>query len=416
MRLIHSLAKSLDARAILNGQNDYQLFAETESWNGCRVWRGPLLKSPSVNGDAEQLIKGLREVFQAFQPDIIHVFQVECWRNLLVQAIGDMDIKIVATALDYGWFCPKTTLVRETGLLCDGHGSREKCSPCLTGGRDPIVRAGRWLGKQLPASFSNTPILGALVKDAAMNQARLNLTLNAWPQFLKSISHWIAPSRAMQRLLTEQGVAPESISHIPYGYDAPEIKPVKRTGQNIVFGYAGRGIYEKGFHLLAEAFPVVARRFPDVRLRLFGISQSERHRYTKQSLEKLRPVWHRVDFDTYDGTKAASITDAHSKISAMIVPSIWFDNLPLTVVESLAHGTPLISSRHSSAADPVQDGVNGLLFDAFKPGDLAEKMSRFAMDTTLRTNLFAAASYKQSFADEGREVLGVYEGVLAAQI
>ncbi|MEI9962763.1 MAG: glycosyltransferase [Limisphaerales bacterium] len=352
LRLIQNLSSQVEERGILNGQDDAVEFAETGQWDGCRVWRGPLLKGGMNKSERDFQVSALGEILRIFQPDIIHVFQVECWRELLLQALVGWKIPIVATALDYGWFCPKTTLVRETGLLCDGHGSQTKCWPCLTGGRDPIVRAGRWLGKQIPASFANTPILGALVKDATMNQTRLNLTLNAWPQFLKSVAHWIAPSRAMQRLLTEQSVPMESISHIPYGYDAPEVKPVKQTGQNIVFGYAGRGIYEKGFHLLAEAFPVVARQFPDVRLRLFGISQNENHRYLRQSLEKLRPVREQVDFDAYDGTDPASIADAHARISAMIVPSIWYDNLPLTVVESLAMARR--SSLHAIQARQIR--------------------------------------------------------------
>jgi glycosyltransferase involved in cell wall biosynthesis len=400
--------------SILNGVHGTQVLEKGFYQDGVALWNLSVAVNTGNNDSNLEISKAIQTVLNECQPELVHILQYESWRSVLLHALQEHPIPIVATALDYGWFCPKTTLIKEDGSLCDGHGSNAKCWPCLTGGRDPIVRAGRWIGRQLPVSFSNTPVLGALVKDAEMNRNRLNLTLNAWPHFLKSVSRWIAPSQAMLRLLTEQAVPPETITHIPYGFDAPKSQPAKQTGQNIVFGYAGRGIYEKGFHLLAEAFPLVARQFPDVRLRLFGISQNESHRYARQSLQKLRPVWSQVDFDAYDGTNPAQIAEAHSKISAMIIPSIWYDNLPLTVIESLAHGTPVVASHHSSASDPVQDNVNGFLFDAFKAGDLAEKMSLFASDAILRSRLSQAASYKRTFANEASDVVQIYEQALAA--
>ena len=401
--------------SILNGVHGTQVLEKGFYKDRMALWNLSTV-AETYNPDANsEISKSIQIVLDESKPDIIHVLQYESWRSVLFRALQEYSIPIVATALDYGWFCPKTTLVRKTGLLCDGHASLAKCQACLADGRDPVVRAGRWLGNHLPPSFSNMPVLGALVRDAEMNRSRLNLTLDGWPQFLKSVSRWIAPSKAMQHLLIEQGVPTETIAHIPYGYDAPIIKSNKQRGHAVVFGFAGRGIYEKGFHLLAGAFPLVARQFPDVRLRLFGISQNEPHRYARQSLKKLRPVWSQVDFEAYDGTNPAQITAAHSKISAMIAPSIWYDNLPLTVVESLAHGTPVIASRHSSAADPVQDEANGLLFDAFRPGDLFEKMTRFVSDTRLREKLLADTGYQQSFADEAREVVHVYQQMFSVQ-
>ncbi|MEI9962764.1 MAG: hypothetical protein WDM76_17100 [Limisphaerales bacterium] len=64
----------------------------------------------------------------------------------------------------------------------------------------------------------------------------------------------------------------------------------------------------------------------------------------------------------------------------------------------------------------MQDEVNGLLFDAFKSGDLVKKMSRFISDILLCKKLIEATGYERSFADEAREVVQIYQRALSVQI
>jgi glycosyltransferase involved in cell wall biosynthesis len=52
--------------------------------------------------------------------------------------------------------------------------------------------------------------------------------------------------------------------------------------------------------------------------------------------------------------------------ACLVFPSQYYENLPMTIVEAFASGTPVIASRLGSLQEIVQDGVNGL---HFTPGD-----------------------------------------------
>jgi glycosyltransferase involved in cell wall biosynthesis len=59
----------------------------------------------------------------------------------------------------------------------------------------------------------------------------------------------------------------------------------------------------------------------------------------------------------------------------LVVPSICYENFPLTVVEAFANGLPVIASRLGAVAELVKDGVTGLLFEPGNAEDLAAKMA-----------------------------------------
>lgn len=58
-----------------------------------------------------------------------------------------------------------------------------------------------------------------------------------------------------------------------------------------------------------------------------------------------------------------------------IVPSEWYENFPMSVLESFSIGTPVIASRIGGLPELIEDGKNGLLFKPGNPDDLAEKIN-----------------------------------------
>ncbi|MEM0061516.1 MAG: glycosyltransferase, partial [Fervidicoccaceae archaeon] len=65
------------------------------------------------------------------------------------------------------------------------------------------------------------------------------------------------------------------------------------------------------------------------------------------------------------------------KVDVTIVPSIWYENLPGVVAESFAFGVPVIGSNIGGIPEMIVDGLNGMLFDPYKEGDLEEKLLKF---------------------------------------
>ena len=82
---------------------------------------------------------------------------------------------------------------------------------------------------------------------------------------------------------------------------------------------------------------------------------------------------------------------------ALVFPSVWYEGQPLTVLESLAMGTPVIVSDVCAGREAVSDGVSGLWFKSGDAGALAGAMRRLAEDVVARE--MARAAYDLFWAD-----------------
>jgi glycosyltransferase involved in cell wall biosynthesis len=81
----------------------------------------------------------------------------------------------------------------------------------------------------------------------------------------------------------------------------------------------------------------------------------------------------------------------YPQVDVVVVPSLWNDNLPGVVFESLAFGKPVIGSRRGGIPEMIRDGENGLLFEPKVPGELADCLRRIHDDAALHARLTANA-------------------------
>lgn len=82
---------------------------------------------------------------------------------------------------------------------------------------------------------------------------------------------------------------------------------------------------------------------------------------------------------------------------ALVFPSVWYEGQPLTVLEALAAGTPVIVSDICAGREAVEDGVNGLWFASSKPDSLAAALGRLSDDAVARR--MSDAAYDLFWAD-----------------
>jgi glycosyltransferase involved in cell wall biosynthesis len=105
------------------------------------------------------------------------------------------------------------------------------------------------------------------------------------------------------------------------------------------------------------------------------------------------------------------------KAKAVIMPSTWYEALPLSVLHSLSAGTPVIISDLPPFQELITDGYNGLHFKTGSAIDLAEKIKNFDNNYDLMRPMHknARETYIQKYtAKKNYEMLiNIYEGVLA---
>jgi glycosyltransferase involved in cell wall biosynthesis len=104
------------------------------------------------------------------------------------------------------------------------------------------------------------------------------------------------------------------------------------------------------------------------------------------------------------------VLDLFAAADASVLSSTW-ENFPHGVVESLAVGTPVISTRAGGVAEVVEDCVNGLLVGVGDVEGLAAAIRRYFADNALRERLRAAAAASvEAYAPE--RLLGTLERTL----
>ncbi|HYF55504.1 MAG TPA: glycosyltransferase family 4 protein [Salinarimonas sp.] len=81
---------------------------------------------------------------------------------------------------------------------------------------------------------------------------------------------------------------------------------------------------------------------------------------------------------------------------ALVFPSVWYEGQPLTVLEALAVGTPVIVSDVCAGREAVADGVNGLWFRSGDADDLARALRTLQDDATARR--MGAAAHERYWA------------------
>ena len=98
----------------------------------------------------------------------------------------------------------------------------------------------------------------------------------------------------------------------------------------------------------------------------------------------------------------------------LVFPSTWYENAPLTIIEALACGLPVIASDIGSLPEFVQHGQTGLLFRPGDPADLARQI-RLALSHPEKLRAMRVAArreYESKYTPERnyKLLLEIYEG------
>ena len=183
---------------------------------------------------------------------------------------------------------------------------------------------------------------------------------------------FISPSNFLRLKFEEFGIPKDKIIYLHNGFDLKLFNNLsKKKSQKIRFGYIGTFIPSKGIHILLDAFNNIKTK--NVELRIHGAPQSYHQGFIDypsylRSLGKRNNIlW----FGEYNNDDIAMIL---SEIDVLVVPSIWYENAPLTIHEAFMASVPVITSNIGGMKELVRDGENGLLFKAGDSGDLTAKM------------------------------------------
>lgn len=176
------------------------------------------------------------------------------------------------------------------------------------------------------------------------------------------IDYFIAPSMFMRKKLIEYGLPKEKIIHLPHFIDSTKYKPNYEIGNYIL--YFGRLSPEKGIKYLIQ----VMKLLPKIKLIIAGRgSQEQELRMMNQELGNKN-----VEFVGFQEGARLKKLIAGSRFT--ILPSVWFENSPNSILESYACGKPVLGSRIGGIPEILHNMVNGIFFEPGNEDDLADKI------------------------------------------
>ena len=180
----------------------------------------------------------------------------------------------------------------------------------------------------------------------------------------KCVDTFIVPSQFFKSKLAEWGVDTNKMVHVPNFVDAQAFEPGDGAGK--YFLYFGRLAPEKGVGTLLEACASVG-----VPLKLVGTGPEEEA--LKASADRLDA---NVDFCGYQ--TGADLHRLVREARAVVLPSEWYENGPMSVLESYALGTPVLGADIGGIPEMIRDGETGVIFPSENAEALSEVLAAYA--------------------------------------
>lgn len=270
------------------------------------------------------------------KPDIIHAHNIyhQLSPSILKEA-RKRNIPVVMTLHDYKLICPNYL------LFCKGR----HCQKCLK-------------GNYLHCLLNNC--YGSFFRSALATTESIihNKILKSYQ---KGVKLFIAPSAYLKKLMLKAGFENDKI--IVLNNPAPEVED-SPDGNRLL--YLGRLSKEKGVDLLLKSLKDTNESLDIVGS---GPLEDELKRLTKKLDLEGRVIFH----GHLDGE---ALLEMKRGAKAVIVPSLWAENMSLVLLESLALSKTIIASTMGGNPELIEHNQTGFLFLSNNQSDLTDKINR----------------------------------------
>jgi glycosyltransferase involved in cell wall biosynthesis len=293
--------------------------------------------------------RSLGALLDAVRPDVAHLHNI--YHQLspsILDELHDRRIPTVLTLHDYKLACPVYRLFR----------GGQTCTRCV-GRSFPL-----WCGVHTCSRGSRMESW-LLSIESTFHRLRRS--------YERTVDVFVAPSAFMGEIMRRQGLPPERLVVIPNATAQPgrSTDSAERDPTPTVL-FVGRLSEEKGIDVLLRA----AAQLPELQLRVAGDgplrSRLARLAENHANVHLLGPL------------EDEALRRERARAWAVALPSIWYENAPLSLLEAYASARPVLAAAHGGLLELVRDDDTGWLLP---PGDLASWVEGLRRVSTHREQL-----------------------------
>ena len=265
----------------------------------------------------------------------------------VITGASKMGIPVVLRLSDYFLLCPRFDFMYE----------KKVCEECLSKGYRSCIKKRCVKGS----------LFASVVRVFSM---KFHKMINVY----KDVYAFITPSEFLKKKLVLNGFEEKRIHCIPTFTASKTTIGEQQIGS---YGlYFGRVTEEKGVETVIKAY----EKLPEYTVKIMGDDTTDEAKRLKKYVEN-----HKIKNVEFLGFKSgAELENIIKGARFTLIPSIWYDNLPNTALESFQYSKPVIASNIGSLPELVSDGENGYLFEPSNVEDLIKKIKMLDDDILVK--------------------------------
>ena len=278
----------------------------------------------------KKIKKQFSKLIELFKPDVVHMNNIGFHlTSSIIDSCKEKNVPVVMTIHDPQLVCPNHMFYNNNKI----------CEKCLDG--------------NFKQCYHDRCIKGSKVK-SYIGYKESKRTHNK--KTYNYISTLICPSEFIKNKLNEGGFSRTIV--LRNFSDIIKNKQITKSSNKYCI-YFGRLSEEKGIKNLINVLP------ENINLKIAGTGplQDYINNLKKNNIE-------------YVGYKCGDeLKELISHAIFSIYPSVWYENCPLSILESISYGTPVIGTNNGGIPELINDGVTGLLFSYNVENDLIDKIN-----------------------------------------
>jgi glycosyltransferase involved in cell wall biosynthesis len=260
-------------------------------------------------------------------------------------------------------------------------------------------------GLPAPASDVSPPPEELTRGQSAMMEAVARRDEGLRRRLLPVVDRFIAPSRFLRESFIRWGIPEEQVLYMRTGIDLEHFEGFeRRAGFKLRVGFIGTVVPHKGVHILLQAWLRVPAELRErAELEIHGPTH-----HTPDYVRAVERLAEQAGVRLAGALEREQVPRVLERTDLLVVPSVWYENSPLIILEALITRTPLLVSDLGGMAELVVHGEHGYRFRVGDPEDLAARLADLIREPERMQSFYRDPHPVRGVAEDAAQLLALY--------